>query len=46
MIDTKYYKNTNSNYGNAKIGSDIDIFWLEGDLRISAYEQIKFLDKF
>ena len=35
-----------SEYGNAKIGSEIDIFWLEGDLRISAKQQINFLNNF
>jgi beta-lactamase class D len=33
-------------YGNSKIGADIDKFWLEGELRISAFEQIEFLNKF
>lgn len=33
-------------YGNSKIGSDIDKFWLEGDLRISAIGQFAFLTKF
>lgn len=32
-------------YGNLKTGPDIDIFWLEGDLRITAKEQIEFLKK-
>lgn len=35
-----------TSYGNSKIGEKIDTFWLEGDLRISAIEQIKFLTKF
>lgn len=30
-------------YGNADIGGGIDRFWLDGDLRISAMEQIAFL---
>jgi beta-lactamase class D len=34
------------NYGNKKLGDKIDTFWLEGDLRISAVEQILFLNKF
>lgn len=34
------------NYGNKKLGDKIDTFWLEGDLRISAVEQILFLTKF
>lgn len=32
------------NYGNAEIGGGIDRFWLDGDLRISALEQIDFLE--
>ena len=30
-------------YGNADIGGDIDRFWLDGRLRISALEQVAFL---
>ena len=33
------------NYGNGKSGNEIDKFWLEGDLRISAKEQILFIEK-
>jgi len=33
------------NYGNKKIGNEIDNFWLEGDLKISAKEQISFIEK-
>jgi len=33
------------NYGNRKIEKEIDNFWLEGDLRISANEQISFIEK-
>ena len=33
------------NYGNRNIGEKIDNFWLEGDLRISAKEQILFIEK-
>jgi beta-lactamase class D len=33
------------NYGNATIGSNISEFWLDGSLKISAYEQIEFLKK-
>ena len=33
-------------YGNADIGGEIDTFWLEGELRISAEEQIDFLRRF
>ena len=33
------------NYGNRKLGKDIDKFWLEGDIRISANQQIDFLKK-
>ncbi len=32
-------------YGNMKTGPFIDRFWLEGDVAISANEQIKFLNK-
>ena len=34
-----------ANYGNADIGGGIDLFWLEGNLRISALEQIDFLQR-
>lgn len=32
-------------YGNAKFGPELTTFWLEGDLKISAIEQIDFLKK-
>lgn len=32
------------NYGNKEIGSEIDKFWLEGPLKISAMEQVKLLN--
>lgn len=32
-------------YGNERTGMDVERFWLDGDLRISAYEQIVFLKK-
>lgn len=32
-------------YGNKMTGSDVTTFWLEGDLKISAREQIDFLKK-
>jgi beta-lactamase class D len=32
-------------YGNEKTGHNIERFWLDGELRISAYEQIAFLKK-
>ncbi|MCX5806175.1 MAG: class D beta-lactamase [Proteobacteria bacterium] len=32
-------------YGNEKTGPDVTTFWLEGDLKISAREQIHFLKK-
>ncbi|MCB0742589.1 MAG: class D beta-lactamase [Ignavibacteriae bacterium] len=41
----QYYLDT-CNYGNSKMGDKIDTFWLEGDIRISAKEQIKFLTNF
>lgn len=34
------------NYGNKNINGKVDTFWLEGDLRISAYQQIEFLKSF
>jgi len=33
------------NYGNKKTGDEVTTFWLEGDIRISALEQIEFLKK-
>ena len=33
-------------YGNSRMGSEIDNFWLEGNLRISAQEQVEFINKF
>jgi len=41
----QYYLDT-VNYGNSKLGDKIDNFWLDGDLRINAKEQIIFLEKF
>lgn len=32
-------------YGNEKTGNDVERFWLDGELRISAEEQIAFLKK-
>ncbi len=32
-------------YGNEKTGTHVERFWLDGDLRISAYEQIAFLKR-
>ncbi|NCD11219.1 MAG: class D beta-lactamase [Epsilonproteobacteria bacterium] len=32
-------------YGNTKTGNDVERFWLDGELRISAYEQVAFLKK-
>lgn len=34
------------NYGNCKLGDQIDTFWLEGDIRISPIEQVDFLTAF
>jgi len=34
-----------SSYGNEKMGAKIDNFWLKGDLRISAKEQVNFIEK-
>lgn len=33
----------NLNYGNREIGAEVDMFWLNGDLAISAWGQIEFL---
>lgn len=35
-----------SGYGNGDIRGGIDVFWLEGSLRISAEEQVRFLQGF
>ncbi|MDV6235321.1 class D beta-lactamase [Leptospira ellisii] len=35
----------NLEYGNGKTGTNVRTFWLEGDLRISAREQIRFLKR-
>jgi beta-lactamase class D len=44
--NSKYLSHLNElNYGNKMTGSDVTTFWLEGDLRISAREQINFLKK-
>ena len=32
-------------YGNEKVGPGLTTFWLEGDLRISAFQQVNFLRK-
>lgn len=32
-------------YGNGEIGSQVDLFWLEGPLKISAVEQVLFLSR-
>lgn len=32
-------------YGNTKMGGQIDNFWFEGDLRISAREQVSFIER-
>lgn len=36
---------TKLHYGNATVGVDVERFWLDGALRITAYEQIAFLKK-
>ncbi len=33
------------NYGNKKTGPEVTMFWLEGELTISAREQIEFFKK-
>lgn len=32
-------------YGNAEVGDDVENFWLDGSLRISAQEQVAFLQR-
>lgn len=32
-------------YGNQKLGPELDSFWLDGDIRVSAIEQLQFLQK-
>lgn len=42
----KYTRYLNEmNYGNKRVGTNVDTFWLEGDIRISAVEQVDFLKK-
>ncbi len=36
---------TKMHYGNMKAGPVIDTFWLEGDIRITPYQQVEFLKK-
>ena len=33
------------NYGNQKTGPEVKSFWLDGDLKVSAFDQIRFLKK-
>ena len=33
------------NYGNAEVGEKVDRFWLDGPLKISAVEQVRFLQR-
>ena len=33
------------NYGNADFSGEVDTFWLDGSLKISAYEQVAFLQR-
>lgn len=42
-VQMQKYLNSFS-YGNANIGGGIDKFWLEGQIRISAINQVKFLE--
>ncbi len=32
-------------YGNGAVGPDVDLFWLDNSLRISADEQVRFMDR-
>ena len=44
-IGNKNYLNylNKNHYGNEKTGSELATFWLDGDLKISTYEHIEFL---
>ena len=46
-IGVKRYKEwlKRLDYGNGLVGSDVKTFWLDGSLKISAVEQVKFLAK-
>lgn len=44
-LDTYHDSLQQIHYGNEKVGPELTTFWLEGDLRISAYQQIDFLRK-
>jgi len=37
---------TSADYGNNNIGGQLDRFWLDGEMRISAVEQVDFLQRF
>ncbi|MCI5139195.1 MAG: class D beta-lactamase, partial [Candidatus Electrothrix sp. AR1] len=44
--NSKYLSHLDTlDYGNMRTGPDVTTFWLEGDLKISAREQIDFLKK-
>ncbi len=44
--DKNYLEHLNNiNYGNQKTGTNLTTFWLDGDIRISAMQQIDFLQK-
>ena len=46
MGDKKYHEYLRKfNYGNGLTGNDIERFWLDGDLRMSVKDQIRFLRK-
>ncbi len=36
---------TRIKYGNGRTGNEVTTFWLDGDLRISLFQQIEFLEK-
>ncbi|MFT5835981.1 MAG: beta-lactamase class D [Sulfurimonas sp.] len=46
-VGIKKYQNylNEFNYGNKQVGKELTSFWLDGELQISAQEQIKFLKK-
>jgi len=46
-VGAERYQNALSqlSYGNQSVGKQVDLFWLNGDLAISAVEQVEFLRK-
>ncbi|TDR50763.1 beta-lactamase class D [Halomonas ventosae] len=42
-LEREYLSETG--YGNADVGGDVETFWLDGSLRVSAFEQVDFLER-